>query len=48
MRTQHVANGFRVRADAFDSTNEVAAVALEENAVFSPVVVFVVFVPDAL
>lgn len=48
MRAQDVADGFGVCADAVDAVDEVAAVALEENAVFGPVVVFVVLFPDAL
>lgn len=47
MRTQDFTNRFRVDTDAFDTGDEVTTVALEENAVFVPVVVFVVFVPDA-
>ena len=45
MCTQHIADGFGVCADAFDSRHEVAAVALKENRIFSPVVVLVVFCP---
>ena len=48
MCTQHIADGFCVGAYAVDAGDEVAAVALEEDAVFGPVVVLVVFVPCAL
>lgn len=44
--TQDFADCFSICADAFDSRDKVAAVALEEDAVFGPVVVFVVLVPN--
>lgn len=47
MGAQDVADSFSVCANAVDTADEVAAVALEEYAIFSPVVVLVVFVPDA-
>jgi hypothetical protein len=47
MSAQHVTNSFSIRADALNARNKVAAVALEEDAVFGPVVVDVVLVPDA-
>lgn len=47
MCAQNFAYGFGVHADAIDSRDEVTAVALEEDAVFCPMVVFVIFVPDA-
>jgi len=46
MGAEDVADGFGVDADALDAGDEVAAVALEEDAVFGPVVVDVVLVPD--
>lgn len=45
MRAQDVANGFGVRANTVDARDEVTAVALEENAVFGPLIVNVVLVP---
>lgn len=48
MGSQDVAYCFCVDADALDTRDEVAAVALEEYAVFGPVVVDVVLVPDLL
>jgi hypothetical protein len=48
MCTQYVTDGFCVGVYAVNAGNEVATVALEEDAVFGPVVVFVVFVPCAL
>jgi hypothetical protein len=48
MRSQDIAYCFCVNADAFDTRDKVAAVAFEENAVFGPVVVDVVGVPDLL
>jgi hypothetical protein len=48
MGGEHVADGFGVCADAVDARDEVAAVALEEDGVGGPVVVFVVFFPGAL
>jgi hypothetical protein len=48
MRAENVAYRFGVVADSFDSRDEVAAVALKKDAVFRPVVVYVVFVPDFL
>jgi hypothetical protein len=45
MGAQDVADSFCVDADALDAGDEVAAVALEEDAVFGPVVVDVVLVP---
>jgi hypothetical protein len=44
---QDVADSFCVGANTLDSGDEVAAVALEEDAVFGPVVVNVVGAPDA-
>jgi len=48
MCAEYVADGFGVGADTIDPRDKVTAVALEEDAVFSPVVVFVVFFPSAL
>jgi hypothetical protein len=48
MGSQDIADSFCVDADALDTRDEVAAIALEEDAVFGPVVVDVVLVPDLL
>jgi hypothetical protein len=48
MGGQDVADSFCVDADALDAGDEVAAVAFEEDAVFGPVVVDVVLIPDLL
>ena len=45
---EYVANGFGVCTDTVDPRDKVTAVALEEDAVFGPVVVFVIFFPSAL
>jgi hypothetical protein len=43
---EDVADSFCIDADALDTGDEVAAVALEEDAVFGPVVVDVVRSPN--
>lgn len=48
MRAQDVADGLGICADAFDSRDKVTAIALEENGVFCPVVVFIVLCPSFL
>jgi hypothetical protein len=45
MRAQDVADGFGVRTDTVDSRDEISTVAFQEDAVFGPVVVFVVLCP---
>lgn len=48
MSAEYVADGFGVGTDTIDSRDKITAVALEEDTVFSPVVIFVVFFPCAL
>jgi hypothetical protein len=48
MGSENIAYCFCVDADSFDARDKVAAVAFEENAVFGPVIVDVVAVPNLL
>lgn len=48
MSAEHITNRLSVCAYTFNARDEIAAVAFEENAVFGPVVIDVVFVPDLL
>jgi hypothetical protein len=48
MRAEDFAYGFCIDADALDARDEVSAIALEEDAIFCPVVIDVVVVPDGL
>lgn len=48
MCAEDLNDGFGINADALDARDEIAAVALEKNAIFGPVVVDVVLVPDLL
>jgi hypothetical protein len=48
MSAEHITNSLSVGAYTLDARDEVTAVAFEENAVFGPVVVDVVLVPDGL
>jgi hypothetical protein len=45
---QHVTDGFGIRIYAFNACHKIPAIALQEDAVFSPVVVLKVSVPCAL
>ena len=47
MRAQHVTDCLCIGIDTVDSRDEISAVALQENAVFGPVVVFIVLFPGA-
>jgi hypothetical protein len=48
MCLQDLANGLRIDVDAFSSQFEIAAVALHEDGIFGPVVVFVFRGPGIL
>lgn len=48
VRAQRLTDGFGVDADASNACNEIATVAFEKDAVFCPVVVFIVFFPGTL